>query len=241
MPLFFRDPHLLDSARHANASVKPADYAFAERTNSVPIVVQEFFDVARHYPMVFTPGDTPVAVALLGLEQTNYFITPDRQWLSDHYIPAYVRQYPFLFLEQPDDDRLYLMVDEGAPHYSDGAQGDGSLFTGDGKPTPITENALTFCSALYAQHKETKAFAKWLKSNELLMPSQSDATLATGKKLKLDGFQVIDATAFRRLPQKDVTELHRKGWMAPICFALASASNWQRLLNHAESQGKSAA
>jgi hypothetical protein len=242
MPLFFRDPHLLDSTRHAKASVKASDYAFAEQTNCVPIVIQEFFDMARHYPIVFTLGDTPTAVAILGLEQTNYFITPDHQWLPHHYIPAYVRQYPFLFLEQPNDDRLYLMVDEGAPHYTYGAENDASpLYTGDGKPTPVTDNALKFCSALFGQYKTTRALGEWLKAHDLLIPSHSDVHLATGKKFKLEGFQVINEKAFRQLPDKSILELRDKNWLAPLSFILAAASNWQRLLNHAESQGNTVA
>jgi SapC len=242
MPVFFRNPHALDSVRHAKASVRQSDFAFAEKTNSVPIVMKEFFDIARHYPIVFSLGDTPTALAVLGLEQTNYFVTPEHAWRPDHYIPAYVRQYPFVFLEQPGEERLYLTIDEGAPQFSDHLQNDGSaLFTGDGKPTFVTENALKFCSMLYAQHKETREFGLWLKSHELLMPGQSDAKFVSGKTLKLEGFQIINEKAFSEVPEKAVLELRDKHWFAPTCFALAATSNWQRLLNLAESKSNPAA
>ena len=214
LPVLYRDPHPLDSNRHAKAAVRASDYAFAEQTNSVPIVIQEFFEVAKCYPIVFTLGETPMAVAILGLEQSNYFITKEHGWRPHHYIPAYVRQYPFIFLEQPGEDTLYLTIDECAPHFCYAPpEGASPLYTQDGKPTPVTENALQFCSALYAQHKATRELCQWLKDNDLLIPSQSDARLGSGKELKLGGFQIINEKAFNQLPERTLVKLRDKaGW-----------------------------
>jgi hypothetical protein len=242
MPVFFRDPMPLDSRRHAKASVRTCDFAFAIQTNSVPIVLEEFFDAARHYPIVFSMGELPSPLAILGLERTNYFITREGSWEPHHYIPAYVRQYPFIFLEQTNEDRLYLAIDEAAPHFGNTVQaGASALYTEDGKPTPTTDNALNFCSALYAQHKATRQLGEWLKSNNLLVPSQSDAEFASGKVLKLEGFQIIDERAFNLLPEKPLLELRNKGWLSAIYIALAATSNWQHLLKQAEIQSNTAA
>ena len=44
MPMFFRDPHPLSPARHAKASIRSSNYAFAKRANSVPIVLENLRD-----------------------------------------------------------------------------------------------------------------------------------------------------------------------------------------------------
>ena len=42
----------------------------------------------------------------------NLFVGEDGRWREGDYIPAYVRRYPFIFLEQPDKNGLTLGVDE---------------------------------------------------------------------------------------------------------------------------------
>ena len=48
------------------------------QTHAVPLTVDEFTLVQRHYPIVFSIGDTPVPIALMGLnEGVNVFLDDD--------------------------------------------------------------------------------------------------------------------------------------------------------------------
>ncbi len=231
LPMFFREPRPLDAKRHAKAAITPGgDYGFARDTNSILVNTIEFLEAAKSYPIVFTADEKPLPAVIVGLERANYFVQEDGGWKNGHYIPAYVRQYPFLFLERPQENKFYLCIDEGSPQYSP-IQGRDKLplYTPQGKPAPITEQALQFCTAFYQHYAIARHFCDDLKKRDLLMPYHSEARLASGRKLGLSGFQMIDEKALSRLSDKDFLEFRKKGWLPFIYFALASASNWKRL------------
>jgi SapC protein len=233
MPLFFKDPRPLDSARHAKAAVRThTDFAFAREANSLPLNVIEFIEASKAYPIVFTSDAAPMPAAVVGLEKGNYFVTADGTWQADNYIPAYARQYPFVFLEAPEAKKFYLCIDEGsALYHASGAEGANPLYTNEGKPSDITAGALQFCTAFYNHYTITKNFCADLKTHNLLMPYQSETKLASGRQINLAGFFMIDEKALNALPEKTFLEFRGKGWLPFIYLALASASNWKRLAN----------
>lgn len=243
LPLFFRKPAALEKDRHAKSTlVTEANASFARQTNSIALNAIEFIEAAKHYPIAFTPADEPVALAIVGLENENYFVDAAGQWLPDTYIPAYVRQYPFIFFEDAEQKKFFLCVDEKAPHFSADGVADGvRLFNDDGTPSPMTNQALEFCNAYYRHHSITRNFAADLKKHKLLTPYQSQIKLQTGRMVTLSGFMMIDEAAFNALPDDVFLEFRSKGWLPFIYLALTSASNWKRLGSLAESQASAVA
>jgi hypothetical protein len=231
LPLLYKLPSVLDIARHAQASISTkTDFSFVKSTNSIPINAIEFIEAVKTYPIVFTNDENPLPVAIVGLERENYFIKPDNHWKESAYIPAYVRQYPFIFFERSEEKKFYLCVDEAAPQFSaTQTENNTSLYTKDGKPTSLTNNALKFCTAFYQQHLITRNFCADLKEHKLLQTYQSEVTLASGKKTKLSGFQMIDEKALNSLPDKVYLSFRKKGWLPFIYFSLASTSNWKSI------------
>jgi hypothetical protein len=232
LPLLYKQPSALDAARHAQAAIKSsADFSFALNTNSLPLNTIEFIEAAKTYPIVFTNDKNPLPAAIVGFENRNYFVKPDNSWLGNSYIPAYVRQYPFIFYERREENKFYLCVDEAAPHFSK-AQSEGAkpLYNADGTVTELANNALKFCTAFYQHHLITRKFCDDLKEHKLLQPYQSQATLNSGRKVQLSGFNIIDEKALNALPDKVYLSFRKKGWIPFIYFALASTSNWKRLV-----------
>ncbi len=231
LPLFFHKPQPLDAVRHAHASVSSGgDFSFASDTNSITLNAVEFIEAVKYYPVVFTGGENPTPVAILGLERGNYFVEADNRWKAGAYIPAYARQYPFIFFEDPRRKKMYLCIDEAAAnYYPSQPAGATPLYTVDGKPSNLTKHALQFCTAFYQHYQATRDFCDALKAHKLLIPYQSEATLTSGKKLGLSGFQAIDEKALSKLPEKVFLEFRKKGWLPFIYLALASTSNWKRL------------
>ncbi|MDX1975427.1 MAG: SapC family protein [Rickettsiales bacterium] len=235
-PLFYRTPVAIDIQRHAKAGILPSsNLSFAENANSVAINVVEFIEVSKFSPIVFTDGDHPTPLAILGLEQHNYFVDSKGAWKEDTYIPAYIRKYPFAFMEVAEHKQFVLCVDESAPFFC----GDiskkkdaESFFDGD-KPSALTRNALEFCTAFHNHHQLTKQFCGALKELDLLVANQTDAVLASGRKVRLSGFQVIDEKKFNELPQDVILSFHKKGWLPYVYMVLVSASNWKRILHMA--------
>lgn len=237
LPMFFRAPQPLDAKRHGQAGLTATrDFSFARGTNSIAINAVEFFEAAKHYPIVFTGEELPMPGVIVGLEQRNYFIDRRGMWKHDAYIPAYVRKYPFLFLDVPEQQQLVLCVDEGAPQYREKASAEApALF--DGKaPSALCRNALAFCTEYHQHYLSTVALARDIKNAGLLEPMQSNSKLSTGRTIGLGGFYIIDEKRLVELPDATVLDFHKRGIMPLLYASLMSGLNWKRLADMASAQ-----
>jgi hypothetical protein len=228
LPLFYRDPQTLSSDRHAGWRLKDGDTAFAGETPYVPIVVSELAAAARCYPVVFRAGDAQ-PIAILGLERRNLFVDLGR-WEADTHIPAYVRRYPFGFIPTGDPDGLALAIDAASDRILQSGDDGAALFE-DGKPSELTRQALQFCAAFGRDAELTRLFSTALQERDLLIDRRADATLPDGRKLGLDGFQIVDAEKFAQLDADTVSAWHHQGLLALVNFHLASLDRFAALLN----------
>ena len=77
LPVLYKRPAPLLAERHAAHRVDTRiGYGFAAEINSVPLNAVEFVAAARHYPIVFTLGEEPVPVAMLGIGQDRNLFEP---------------------------------------------------------------------------------------------------------------------------------------------------------------------
>lgn len=228
MPLFYSAPQAVTPERHGGHSLaREPNYAFARATNSVPINAIEFAHAQRNFPIVFTPGEPAVPVAVLGLrDKQNEFVGAAGKWEAGAYIPAYIRRYPFVFSTAADQQSYILCVDEASPALVRGA--DNPLFT-DGKPTPVLNNALSFCSSFQQEYDKTLQFGAALIEHRLLETKTADVTLQGGQKLVFGAFRVVNEAAFIALPDTVVTDWHKRGWLALVVAHLLSFANWAHL------------
>ncbi len=227
MPLFYRKPQPLIPVIHDDVRLTDGDYAFAAETNAVSLAVIEFASAMRHYPIVFSDGEA-FPVAVLGLGEGNRFLTVGR-WAEGAYVPAYVRRYPFVFVEASADS-FALALDIGSERVVNGGD-DGIALFADGKPTAFTESAMAFCREFHGAHLQTQAFVAALIEQDLLVPQQADAKLSSGEQRLLGGFRVIDRERFAALADDVVLDWHRKGWLALIAFHFASLDRFSDLLS----------
>lgn len=232
-PLFYQKPQLLNSQHHSHWRLKDSDMAFAAEAPYVPIIAGELAQAARNYPIVFAAGDAQ-PIAVLGLERRNLFVE-DGRWTNDSYIPAYVRRYPFGFLATMEEGNgeptgFALAIDTGSDRVEQSGENGAALFE-NGEPSELTRQALDFCNAFQAEAKATMAFTKALQDQDLLIDRRADATLPDGRKLGLDGFQIVDAEKFGKLAETQVFDWHRKGWIGLVHFHLASLDRFSALLD----------
>ena len=114
LPIFYGALEPLSSSVHAGYRSRSADRApFLANHHAVPITIDEFVSVQRHFPIVFSSGENPVPLALMGLnEGVNVFIDADGKPTGEIYLPAYVRRYPYMLAKlRPDTDELSLCFD----------------------------------------------------------------------------------------------------------------------------------
>ncbi len=229
MPMFYKNVRPLDIEQDGKLRVSaPKHFRFAAGTNAVPLLVDEFPMAAAHYPIVFAAGDTPVPAAVVGLQQDkNLFLDDNDMWLGGSYLPAYVRRYPFLLMDDPEKKQYVLCIDETSDML--GETGEYELFK-DGKPTPFTQSAMTFCATLRQQGEATDEFVKALKEYNLLMANDAQIEMPGAGKVQLAGFQVIDPKKFDLLPDSVYLNWRRRGWIGLIYAHLLSSHRWQNLM-----------
>lgn len=230
-PVFYRNLEALTAERHGSLLLKPdLDFRFAKNTNAVPITDVEFAAASRFYPIVFT--SEPVApIVVLGLQNENLFVEDNGHWAGpDHYIPAYVRRYPFIFIEHPGGFTLGL--DRACERIveADAADRTGEPFFVDGQPSAFTKDALNFSAQLQNQHRVSREFGAALAEQNLLVDREANAVLKDGQRFNIQGFKVVDAEKFKSLPGAVILDWHRKGWLGLVHFHLASLDRFRDLM-----------
>ena len=70
LPLFYKDLMPLNSRDHANWRARTVEKAsWLAGQHAIPLTVEEFPLAQRHFPIVFSTGDNPVPLALMGLNE----------------------------------------------------------------------------------------------------------------------------------------------------------------------------
>ena len=230
MPMFYTSPRPLDRVQDSKLFVsRPTHFNFAAGTNAIPLLVDEFPMAAAYYPIVFAAGPMPIPAAVVGLRNdSNLFLDKEGRWLSGAYLPAYVRRYPFILMDDPEQKQFVLCIDEASDMLSD--KGDYPLFEND-QPSSFTKSAMEFCAALRQQGDATDEFVKALKEYDLLMPNDAQIDVRDGSKLQLSGFLVIDPKKFDALPDNVYLQWRRKGWLGLVYAQLLSSHRWQNLVD----------
>jgi hypothetical protein len=236
LPLFYKAPRPLSVDVHGAQSFRaPQTHAFAAATNSVPLLAAEFASACKNYPIVFTEGPSPQPVALLGLRAgENLFVDENGTWKEGAYIPAYIRRYPFIFMENADKSQFTLCIDEASDCLVDGQ--DNPFFV-DGKPTEMATKALDFVREFQGQHAFTGEFMAAISAAGLLQEKRADITLSDGQLLSLSGFMVIDEELFNKVPADEFLKWRERGWLGLIYAHLLSVRSWSTLLDWVARRG----
>src|SRR5205085_775952 len=134
LPLFYQSIEPLNASQHGSLKIHQVEKSpVIAKTHAVPVTVDEFGLAQRDYPIVFSVGENPIPIALMGLnEGINVYLDPDGRPLDNTtYIPAYIRRYPFLLARlNPSSDELSLCFDSTSDAVGDFADGQ-PLFEGD--------------------------------------------------------------------------------------------------------------
>lgn len=236
LPMFYKAPRPLDKDKDANLFVsRPQNFRFANGTNAIPLLVDELPMAAAYYPIVFAAGPQPIPAAVVGLKNdNNLFIDAKGQWRNGSYLPAYVRRYPFILMDDPQNKQFVLCVDDGSEMI--GTQGEYALFK-DGQPSEFTQSAMEFCAALRQQGEATDEFVKALQDHDLLVKNDAQIDLPDGNRLQLGGFLIIDPQKFDALPDNVYLQWRKKGWIGLVYAHLLSSHRWQNLVDISRQPG----
>lgn len=241
LPLLYNSLDALNSGQHGKMKLKKS-YTVAQigKTHAIPVTVEEFTLVQRHYPIIFSAGDNSVPLALLGLnEGVNTFFDADGKPTDPNaYVPAYLRRYPFLLARlRPDSDELSLCFDPSAGAMAEDADGQ-ALFDGD-QPSEATRNILAFCEQFETAGQRTQAFMEELMKSGLLMDGEVAIQPDGAEQPFLyRGFRMVDEEKLRDLRGDELRKMNQNGMLPAIYAHLFSLSQIREIFARQVQQGK---
>jgi len=241
LPLFYQGIEPLNVSQHSKMKVRPVlKMGQIAKTHAIPVTVDEFALAQRYYPIVFSIGDNPLPIALMGLnEGVNVYLDKDGRPVEPNvYMPAYIRRYPFLLARlRPDSDELSLCFDPTADAIGDFKEGE-ALFNGE-QPSEATQAILQFCEQFEAAGQRTAAFMDDLKKSDLLMDGEV-AIQPEGfeQPFVYRGFKMVDEDKLRELRGDELRKMNQNG-MLPLIYAhLFSLSQMRDIFARQLQQGK---
>ncbi|MEA3228160.1 MAG: SapC family protein [Campylobacterota bacterium] len=225
----YKNIKLLNSKEDVNLKVSAIKaFKYAEKIKQVIITVDEFFKAAKSQPILFTKNESGeyFASTLLGLEQKNDFVNSKGEWEKSEYIPAYIRRYPFIFIQEKET--LALAYDSDCKEINE--EKGQSFFNEDGTSSEYVTNVIKFMESFQKSSIVTSAFVKEL--DELGILEDTDANIQVkGKKLAFTGFKRVNEEKLNSLNDEQIMKLIKNGSYKLIVAHLMSMSNFEKLIS----------
>ena len=232
LPMFYTKVEALSASAHGDLKVTENnnDVSFARESNSIMLTAVEFAQAAHHYPVVFGSKELEaVPFAVTGhTGSENIFVGDDGKWREGVYIPAYVRRYPFILIENPADTSVVLAVDPTSPMIS---KDEGKPLFENGEGSDVAKGIMNLCVAYHREYLKTKVICKQIDETGILIDRSAEVTLPDGTKTRVTGFRVVDEKAFNALSDEDFLKLRKSGALTLIYCHLWSMRSWKNLLD----------
>ena len=220
LPLFYKKLVPITKHEHGNWSARQTEKAiWLANQHAVPLTVEEFPAAQRSFPIIFSAGDNPVPLALMGLnEGVNVFVDDEGALLEQVYMPAYARRYPFMLAKLTQtSEELSLCVDPTSDLV--GEFDDGKPLFVDGEPSESCQATLKFCEQFEVAGNKTGAFMEELKKHDLLMDGEMSVQPDNmDEPIVYRGFRMIDQNKLREV-RGDVLRGWSKSGLLPLIHA----------------------
>lgn len=237
LPMFYKAPEAISPERHGGKGLAlNGDMGFAANAIVIPLMAAEMPAAMRSYPIVFSGTDFMPMVITGIKEGENLFIDTHGKWAEPHYVPAYVRRYPFILAGGDTDERLTLCIENDPARLVDSGAKAGKdvkpLFEDDGQ-SEVIKNALSFCEQYQGMFVKTRQIMKVIAESGLLAERTSKITLSGGQSFNITGFHLVDEARLLAMSDEEFLKLRKADALATIYCHLASMNSWTSLLHQA--------
>jgi hypothetical protein len=236
--MFYKSPEAVSLERHGKKGlVQGGDLSFAANAVVIPLMAREMPAAMRSYPIVFSGPDFMPMMVTGVKDGENLFIDDKGKWAEPHYVPAYVRRYPFILAGEETDERLALCVENDPARLVDinakTKKTAKPLFDNE-EQGEIIKNALSFCEQYQGMFVKTRQIMKVIADSGLLAERTSKITLADGQSFNITGFHLVDEAKLLAMSDEDFIKLRKADALALIYCHLASMNSWNSLLHQAK-------
>lgn len=227
--LLYKQVKALNRDEHKAFRLKQAnECSFAAGTHLVPLAGLEFYQAARHYPIVFIgEGEKAAPIALLGLKEgQNTCVDANGQWLANQYVPAFVRRYPFVLAQGSNEDFTVCIDTEFQGWNEEEGQ---RLFAEDGANSEYLDEMIRFLQNFTHEMDRTRRFVGRLQELGLLEKRSFKLSHVSGESFVLSDFLAVDEEKFLKLGDEQVLALHKDGFLGWVYAHLMSLGNINQL------------
>ena len=228
-----------DRSKHRGLGISSIASRFAAKLHAIYLTQAEIHRAALDYPVVFVKdsNNTLVPVALVGVEPgQNLFCDGNGDWVANHYIPAYVRRYPFFLAHLSEQDsRGVICVDDSALN-----EDADPLITASGEMAESWPQTQKLIEQMDAERPRTQNFCAQLQAWDLLEKFDADfhpnaipgiSTQNQVPQRRINGLMRVNRKALFALNDRDLLKSVREGMMQHIEAHLNSLNRFDRLLN----------
>ncbi len=238
LPMFYKSPEAVQPDKHGKKGLAvSSDFSFAAKTVVIPLMASEMPAAMRSYPIVFSGPDFMPMIVTGIKEGENLFVDPQGVWAEPHYVPAYVRRYPFILAGNESDERLTLCIENDPARLVDinskTKETTKPLFE-DGEQGEAIKSALAFCEQYQGMFVKTRQIMKSIADSGLLVERTSNITLSDDEKFNITGFHLVDEAKLNAMNDEDYIKLRKADALATIYCHLASMNSWNSLLHQAK-------
>jgi hypothetical protein len=207
---------LLNTEAHKDLRVQVAASArYGDAQRFVPVIVNEFAFLVPHYPIFFAKDSQTgrfYCGAMLGIDEgENLFLVEGRGF--EGYRPLNLQRGPF-FTAGSD-----IAIDLDHPRLDVGGQ---PLFTEAGEPSDYLKSIMGLFQDLRPGLEQTGIFIETLMKMKLVEPIDINLAFDDGTKRQLEGLYTVNQDTLKKLADKDVVDLFRRGYLQAIYLMIAS-------------------
>jgi hypothetical protein len=206
---------LLNNHTHRHLKVQPGAAArYGDNQRFVAVIAGEFPHLAVHYPILLTKDQDTGAFfvgAMLGFDEGENLFLDQRG--METYRPLNLQRGPFFTAGSE------VAIDLDSPRIDEAGR---PLFTETGEPTQYLQSIMALFRDLKPGLEVTKLFVESLAKRKLIEPIDIDVAFDDGSKRRLAGLYTINQDTLRALPDADVVELFRRGYLQLIYLMVAS-------------------
>lgn len=235
--MFYNSPEPISLERHGKKGlVQGTGFGFAANAMVIPLMAPEMPAAMRSYPIVFSGPDFMPMMVTGVRDGENLFVDSEGKWAEPHYVPAYVRRYPFILAGDETDERLALCIEsDPARVVSLNAKSKKTAkpFFDENEQGEATRNALAFCEQYQGMFIKTRHIMKVIADSGLLAERTSKLTLPDGQSFNITGFHLVDEARLLSMSDEDFIKLRKADALAVIYCHLASMNSWNSLLHQA--------
>jgi hypothetical protein len=212
---------LLNKETHRSLKVDTrASAAYGDGRRFTPVMVSEFAQLAIHYPILFSKDANTglfYCGAMLGFDEgENLFL---QEWTEgEFYRPLTLQRGPFYAQGRE------IAIDLEDPRV--GAEGGQPIFTEHGQPTKFLQSIIWAFQDLAPGLETTRIFVARLTELHLIEPIDIEVECGDGSMRRCVGLYTVNQETLTGLPDPQVLELFRRGYLWLIHLMLVSLKNF---------------